>query len=46
LYVGQRCKLFASNFLDYETVAIPLAPQTCDRHSTHRKRDLDGISKA
>jgi hypothetical protein len=44
--VGERGKLFAGNFFNHETVAIPLTPQTRDRHSTHRKRDLDGICKA
>jgi hypothetical protein len=44
--MSQRSEFFASDFLDYETVAIPLAPETCDRHATHRKCDLDGICKA
>jgi hypothetical protein len=44
--VRERGKLFPSNLLDYQTVAISLAPEACDRHSAHRKRDLDGIGKA
>jgi hypothetical protein len=46
LYVSQRGKFFAGNFLNNEAVTIPLAPQARDRHSAHRKRDLDGICKA
>jgi hypothetical protein len=44
--MGQRCEFLAGNFLNNQSIPIALTSQTRDRHSSHRKRDLHGISKA
>jgi hypothetical protein len=44
--VSQRSKFFAGNLLNHQSVAIALASQARYRHSSHRKCDLHGISKA
>jgi len=44
--MSQRRELLAGNFLDNQAVTIALTSQTRDRHSSHRKCDLNGISKA
>jgi len=44
--VSQRGKFFAGNFFNDQTVTVALTSQASDRHTSQRKCDLHGISKA